>query len=996
MDNPRSKTNLIQKPDEKRNFESPVAWLLGRQLLRSLKGILLYTAYGKKLDPRDWMRAKVFPSKDKAEALKAWRLRDFNLEQPMAFPKAPLPPGSETDEANQWKAKGEFWFDYISDTGDGMKATYSIAYLCLGDLYVKSKDPQMLKAGDVINTIATKDASTTETLPRGEFLLIGGDTAYHASDYITLASRVQLPFKWAYKDLNKDGGAGEGELNRPLFGIPGNHDYYDQLDGFRRQFRHKVRDEPLYSCPPENVSPEEMLKQPQLFIRGFNRHQQASYFALRLPFDWWLWGLDTEVGQIDERQAKFFRDLCDDDQAYPPKKLIVATCAPTTVFGKFASPDDGKAADAFLQLGLSQPFLPKKTEDGANDNLSTAGDEKLEAGQCRLDISGDVHHYARYWGPNENATTRAGEKDSGPSAKSYASIVSGIGGAFHHPSETYVGDLQEQSLYPSEEVSTTEVARKIFKFWNIWAGGYVWLAGLIIAFTVYFSSVTPQSSKQAVNNFPLMQWLRLAPPEGEIISPTAIPLPPKDAPLPETSMYQDSIDKAIGDQARQPITPFWDRVRGYLGLSTGPPWSATITCDRNPYLYFYGPCPVQWPQDLKTGALLLLLSLVSLAAAAAALSTQLFEKAKKWLSDKALWRRVEARAKIVAQETGMEGASDRWVLQVVTAKLMIAISASMLIVGLAMIWPYRAHITPFESSMLILYSIVWAAAAIALSLYYSDFLFKKAHLKTVPWYDWWLTWALTILSLTSVTLSIWGFGQNNLPAYFISDMLFAVVLLGTLLGLILLPIAAGGHLLQSRKKSARRGKPTILAGRFLIGLWHAMLQIATPFLLVRKGTWWTWIVAAALILLMSFVSNRLLESKYKRWLLPPVWIIYGALMLAIPYLVPGRLGGNEVVFGDEWSGWRGLAPALVAGLWGAVMSCVWFGWYLAVCFAFNGHNNEVGGACRIERFKQFIRFRLTENGLTGYVIAIDDPQKQGRLLEPRIVDLFTLEVKPGG
>ncbi len=43
---------------EERIFERPVAWLLGKQLLGGLKGILLYTAYGAKLDPRDWMTAK--------------------------------------------------------------------------------------------------------------------------------------------------------------------------------------------------------------------------------------------------------------------------------------------------------------------------------------------------------------------------------------------------------------------------------------------------------------------------------------------------------------------------------------------------------------------------------------------------------------------------------------------------------------------------------------------------------------------------------------------------------------------------------------------------------------------------------------------------------------------------------------------------------------------------------------------------------------------------
>ena len=43
-----------------RVFEKPVAWLFGPQLIGGLKGILLYTAYGDKLDPRDWMTGEVF------------------------------------------------------------------------------------------------------------------------------------------------------------------------------------------------------------------------------------------------------------------------------------------------------------------------------------------------------------------------------------------------------------------------------------------------------------------------------------------------------------------------------------------------------------------------------------------------------------------------------------------------------------------------------------------------------------------------------------------------------------------------------------------------------------------------------------------------------------------------------------------------------------------------------------------------------------------------
>src|SRR5262245_26308832 len=96
-----------------REFDGPVAWLFGRQLLGNIRGILLYAAYGKKIDPREWMEARVFPCADPARAAAHW-----NESRP----------SGATDE--------EFWFDYIADSGDGMTATYSVAYMCASDLFV--------------------------------------------------------------------------------------------------------------------------------------------------------------------------------------------------------------------------------------------------------------------------------------------------------------------------------------------------------------------------------------------------------------------------------------------------------------------------------------------------------------------------------------------------------------------------------------------------------------------------------------------------------------------------------------------------------------------------------------------------------------------------------------------------------------------------------------------------------------------------------------------
>lgn len=74
-------------------------------------------------------------------------------------------------------------------------------------------------------------------------------------------------------------------------------------------------------------------------------------------------------------------------------------------------------------------------------------------------------------------------------------------------------------------------------------------------------------------------------------------------------------------------------------------------------------------------------------------------------------------------------------------------------------------------------------------------------------------------------------------------------------------------------------------------------------------------------------------------------------------------------------------------------ACVCFGLYLGVALSFHGHNNEAGGAARIERFKEFVRIRLTPTSLTAFVIAVDDPQRHGARLRPRLVDVFTLRVK---
>src|SRR4029450_9414331 len=89
---------LPPKPEHENLFSKPVAWLLGRQVLSAVKWMLLSAAYQGRLDPRNWMKPNRY-----------------------SFPDP--------------ESGGEFWFDYLADCGDGQKAMYSIAYLCMSDLW---------------------------------------------------------------------------------------------------------------------------------------------------------------------------------------------------------------------------------------------------------------------------------------------------------------------------------------------------------------------------------------------------------------------------------------------------------------------------------------------------------------------------------------------------------------------------------------------------------------------------------------------------------------------------------------------------------------------------------------------------------------------------------------------------------------------------------------------------------------------------------------------
>jgi hypothetical protein len=246
-------------------------------------------------------------------------------------------------------------------------------------------------------------------------------------------------------------------------------------------------------------------------------------------------------------------------------------------------------------------------------------------------------------------------------------------------------------------------------------------------------------------------------------------------------------------------------------------------------------------------------------------------------------------------------------------------------------------------------------------------------------------WVLALAAAFSACFGIWHYGIYRVSVVF-TDMLTLLVVILAPLGLVIFAVAVGAKLIRDR-----RGKLRFLG----LGFWHALLQVAVPVLLVTRGSWTlvvgitTVIVAATVLAGWALTRDHaggaaLADQERRANQLLYLWIALGTL----PFVAVLIGGQPEAVTGCRLIGAFGL---------GAILSCVWFGWYLAVSLGFNGHNNEAGGASRSDSYRHFIRFRLTPTALTGYVIGVDEPVASfttaGAKPGFQIVDVFTIAPK---
>src|SRR5262245_23533797 len=129
------------------------------------------------------------------------------------------------------------WIDFVADTGDDHDVSVAVGRMVFAEYRLLLAD-------------------TSRVLPRGDIMLFGGDTAYPAATADELERRLVKP--WNRVLRGRDDGR-----RRVLLGIPGNHDWYDGLDGFARLFRRSIlegvaepspADEDLPSDAPDDMA----------------------------------------------------------------------------------------------------------------------------------------------------------------------------------------------------------------------------------------------------------------------------------------------------------------------------------------------------------------------------------------------------------------------------------------------------------------------------------------------------------------------------------------------------------------------------------------------------------------------------------------------------------------------------------------------------------------------------------------------------------------------
>ncbi len=234
---------------------------------------------------------------------------------------------------------GAYWVDYIADVGDGFGPTYGMATLLAEEKLSLTNYP-------------------AEDLPAGQILILGGDQCYPQATHDEYDERFVLPFASAFPPLSQP------KDERKLFAIPGNHDWYDGLAAF----------DSLFCQNRDHLLGKEHGRR----IGGWRCEQHRSYWAIRLPDNWWLWGVDIQFSKyLDAAQENYFRTIV--DQMEGDHNIVLCIAEPHWLNAEFEGIDTVDSLHTIVRISQKKAKDPKKRNVRINAVLA-----------------GDWHHYSHY------------------------------------------------------------------------------------------------------------------------------------------------------------------------------------------------------------------------------------------------------------------------------------------------------------------------------------------------------------------------------------------------------------------------------------------------------------------------------------------------------------------------------------------------------------------------------------------------------------------------
>ncbi len=391
---------------KKKKRHKMVAWYDPRQLVRTGWEVIVSAMFGKHADKR---------------VIQA--IADTGSLKPRLYHEVPY-------------EGGEFWFDYISDVGDGFDSTYTVAY--------HATRPSL--------KLSAKGSSETYETKQGELLVFGGDEVYPTAGAKDYDERLVHPYNLAFPKKTKAQLTNLNLKQPAVFAIPGNHDWYDSLAVFMNLF-----------CRQKTFC-------------GWKTYQNRSYFAVKLPQGWWLFGTDMQLSSsLDDAQMDFFKTIVRDHMG-ADDRIILCNAEPYWITDKMYRND---------------PHYN-------NRNMGYFEGHHLDH-RAVIHVAGDRHYYRHH----EEVSNRGKKVDAESKTKKHR-FVAGGGGAFLHPTHREgVAEIGRDRIYrlkasyPDEPTSVWLTFRNLlFPFLNLQFG--------FVTGALYL--LTAQAFRADLSKFGLSDW----------------------------------------------------------------------------------------------------------------------------------------------------------------------------------------------------------------------------------------------------------------------------------------------------------------------------------------------------------------------------------------------------------------------------------------------------------------------------------------------------------